>query len=380
MILMIQKDSEINVIKKLITIVEKQLKFIGKNSSFENIEQAIKNALKSNRALFWVKVNETGDFCAFVFGNICSGLETGAELYFNDSVRRDIMTKPHGQLVKIKGRNMHIRQMGAGNITIILLPGHNLPLPSVELAPLMRDLSKKHTVCIVEFFGYGHSDPIDSPRTNENYVQELREGLAKAEINPPYLLMPYSASGIYAEYYSSKYPEEIEGLILLDATPSVETVAQEWSYTNDEIEEDKLEIESFIPPSEDDIKKAIEASLADYIQDGYTKEEVIEIYTTPNHKHTILAQDIAYSSNIHEVMNLLIPKDIPILAFYSSLERIGNDEKFKWAKRRKEHIDRLGERVKFMIIEGSTHGDISCHPDYRKIICKEIDEFLKWTK
>ena len=40
-------------------------------------------------------------------------------------------------------------------------------------------------------------------------------------------------------------------------------------------------------------------------------------------------------------------------------------------------MDRLGEQAKLVIIEGSTHDDIYYHRDYRKIISKEIDEFLK---
>lgn len=33
--------------------------------------------------------------------------------------------------------------------------------------------------------------------------------------------MPHSISSIYSEYYSSKYPEEVEAVISLDGTPTV---------------------------------------------------------------------------------------------------------------------------------------------------------------
>jgi len=131
------------------------------------------------------------------------------------------MAIPRGRLVKVKGKNMHVRQMGSGANTIVLLPGLGTPLPSVEFAPLMRELSKQHIVCVVEIFGYGHSDGTDSPRTNENHVEEIREGLNMAGLQPPYVLMPFSCSGIYSEYYAAKYPSEIAGLILLDTTATV---------------------------------------------------------------------------------------------------------------------------------------------------------------
>ena len=99
-------------------------------------------------------------------------------------------------MVKVNGKNMHVRQMGMGEKIIVLLPGWNVPLPSVEFAPLMRELAKKYTVCAVEYFGYGHSDSTDSPHTNENYTQAIREVLALAGLKPPYVLMPYSCSGV----------------------------------------------------------------------------------------------------------------------------------------------------------------------------------------
>lgn len=292
-----------------------------------------------------------------------------------------MVTKPHGQIVEVKGHKMHIRQMGAGRKTIVLLPGLNEALPSVEYAPLMRDLSKNYTVCIIEYFGYGHSDPIDTKRTNENYVQEIREGLAKAGLKPPYVLMPYSCSGIYAEYYAAKYPNEIEALILLDCTTTVEEVAHAWTYTEIEIDEIISELESFTEFPEDNDEEVIEEEIAEFVRHGYTKEEVIETITMPNHAETIFAQDIALSKNIFEVLTMQIPKEIPVLVFGSGLEAInGIDAQYEHAKLRRDHMARLGEHARLVVIEGSTHGNITYHRDYRKIICKEIDEFFGYTK
>ena len=271
---------------------------------------------------------------------------------------------------------MHIRQMGAGGKTIVLLPGHNLPLPSVELALLMRDLAQKNTVCIVEYFGYGHSDPIDTIRTNKNYVQEMREGLAGAGLVPPYVLMPYSASGIHAEYYAAMHPEEVAGLILLDATPSVAAVVREWEWTSHDMQELKREMATYVPPTEDDIKEAIEEDLPGYLKYGYTREELEEIYTTPNHKLTILAQDLSASDNMRDVMTLHIPKSIPVFAIYSDLADADDAERAKWFARRKEHMARLGDHMRHVTIEGSTHGNITCHPEYRRAVSQEVNTFL----
>jgi len=288
------------------------------------------------------------------------------------------MITPHGKLVKVKGKNMHVRQMGSGEKTIVLLPGLGCPLPTVEFAPLMRKLSEKHTVCTIEFFGYGFSDSTDTPRTNANYVEEIRETLKMAEIKPPYVLMPYSASGIYSEYYAAKYPNEVAGLILLDSTPTIEAFAQMWTYTDDEIKELKTALEKTEHSEETPYdEEAINKIIAEYLHHGYTLEELEEIDEIPNHQDTLIAQDIALSENILEVLAMPIPKEIPILTFSSSMLELDDDERIKHENFRKEHMERLGEKAKLVIIDGSNHLDIAYHRDYRKIISSEIDKFLE---
>jgi len=304
------------------------------------------------------------------------------------------MITPHGKLVKVKGKNMHVRQMGSGEKTIVLLPGLGCPLPSVEFAPLMRELSKKYTVCTVELFGYGHSDSIDTPRTNENYVEEIREALTLSGLPSPYVLMPYSASSIYAEYYAAKYPNEIYALILLDGSSAIEATAKEWTYTEEMIKEMYEELEAnkasgksheeFIQEAlmeQEYTAEDIEKVITEFIEHGYTLEELEEIDKVPNHDRTLLEQDIALSANIFEVLTIPIPKSIPVLAFHSGMADFDDDdERAEYEQYRKDHIARLGENVKCVVIEGSTHSDIAYHRDYLKIISNEIDKFLKCTE
>jgi len=299
------------------------------------------------------------------------------------------MATSHGKLVKVNDRNMHIRQMGDGQKTIVLLPGYGVPLPTVEFAPLMRELAKKYTVCTVELAGYGHSDGTDTPRTNENYVQEIRETLILAGLKPPYVLMPYSASGIYCEYYAAKYPEEVEALILLDSTPTVEAFAELLAFTEDDAAQMKSEYESFIMPTGEEYEEVSKAAIAEYVPHGYTEEEVEETNALLNHANTLIAQALTLSECVLEAMSMPIPKDIPILAFSSDtakeLANLDGEEMDKaeiqrqiaaHEQYRKDHMARLGGHAKFVIVKDSTHGDIYYHRDYRDIICDEIDTFL----
>ncbi|MEJ6949650.1 alpha/beta fold hydrolase [Natronospora cellulosivora (SeqCode)] len=139
--------------------------------------------------------------------------------FFRDELKA---IEPYGELIDVNGSKMHLHAMGSGEKTIILLPGYGVSLPSADFAPLMRKLSQNYKVVCIEYFGIGFSEEIDTPRTNENYVQEIRTVLNKAGFKPPYILMPHSASGIYSEYYARKYPEEVSAIIMLDTTSSSE--------------------------------------------------------------------------------------------------------------------------------------------------------------
>ena len=276
--------------------------------------------------------------------------------------------QPFGKLVKVNGRKMHVHSMGNGEKTIVILPGLGTPLPSVDFAPLMRDLSKEYTVVCVEFFGYGFSDQSDTPRTNENYTEEIRLALTEAGFKPPYLLMPYSASGIYCEYYATKYPGEVEGLILLDTTSSAEREASTPGFV---IKITKFQraigISRFINPLI--LPKATGITESN----GYTKEEVKEILKFTNHvgNDTTDNQLMEHSATILEVMEMEFPKSVPVLMLSAD-----GYTKGKWKTYREAHLKRLGEHAKVKVIDGSNHSNIYHDMNYRKAICNAVDEFV----
>ena len=277
--------------------------------------------------------------------------------------------KPLGKLVKVNGRKMHVHSMGNGEKTIVLLPGLGIPLPSVDFAPLMRELSKKYTVVCVEFFGYGFSDQTDTPRTNKNYTEEIRQALAGAGFKPPYILMPYSASGIYCEYYATKYPQEVEGLILLDTTSSAE---KEASIPGFVIKITKFQraigimrfLNPLILPKATGITK----------NNGYSEQEIKEILKFANHagNDTIDNQLMEHHATILEVMDMEFPKEVPVLMLSADGYKKG-----KWEKYRANHLKKLGEHAKYKVIEGSNHSNIYHDMSYRKVVCETVSDFVE---
>lgn len=126
--------------------------------------------------------------------------------------------KPIGKLITINNRKLHLYTQGKSGKNIIMLPGLGTPSPVYDFSHLAKKLSENYRVTIVEPFGYGWSDTTTSTRSNENIIGEIRQALISSDIEPPYILLPHSISGLYTLYYANKYPNEIDGIVCLDTS------------------------------------------------------------------------------------------------------------------------------------------------------------------
>ena len=123
-----------------------------------------------------------------------------------------------GRLVEVRGKKMHIYSCGTGNNTLVMIPGHGTPTPSLDFKPLIDRLADQYKVVVPEPFGYGYSDKTSEPRTVQNVVDEMREGLRKAGFFPPYVLTAHAMGGIATVYWAAHYPREVAAVIGLDTT------------------------------------------------------------------------------------------------------------------------------------------------------------------
>jgi pimeloyl-ACP methyl ester carboxylesterase len=61
------------------------------------------------------------------------------------------------------------------------------------------------------------SNPIAQPRTSVEVVEELHSLLQAAGIPGPYILAGHSLGGFFARLYAATYPDEVVGMVLVDA-------------------------------------------------------------------------------------------------------------------------------------------------------------------
>ncbi len=123
---------------------------------------------------------------------------------------------PTGKLVDIGGYRLHIDTRGKGTPTVVLIAGSQAF--SLDWALIVAEISKFTQVCSYDRPSLGWSDPGPEPRTFDQDVYELHTLLQRAGIKPPYVMVGHSLGGIIARFYEKKYPQEVKGMVLIDAT------------------------------------------------------------------------------------------------------------------------------------------------------------------
>lgn len=265
------------------------------------------------------------------------------QIFFRNELRG---LEPLGQMVEVNGGMMHVHSMGDGQQTIVLLPGLGTALPSASFGPLIRELSEDFTVVAVEYFGVGFSSQTDTPRTNANYTQEIRTALLAAGFKPPYILMPHSASGVYAEYFATRYPSDVTALILLDTTPTHEIIGPDIPKFAADIQRLTQPMGLMRP-----VNRIVNATVQGFTtENGYTANEInyIRRFTNNAANRTITNQLVAHNNATREVMGMPFPQYIPVLSIIPTRPNPGVTEEHMIG-----HMTRFGEESKRITLEGS---------------------------
>ncbi|WP_263120537.1 alpha/beta hydrolase [Cellulomonas fimi] len=122
-----------------------------------------------------------------------------------------------GELVDVGGHRLHLVVQGTGGPTVVLEAG------SGEVASgwqqVAGGLSTTTTVVSYDRAGTAWSEAADEPRTASAVVSDLRTALREIDAPRPYVLVGHSLGGLYIREYARLHPDEVAGLVLVDARP-----------------------------------------------------------------------------------------------------------------------------------------------------------------
>lgn len=153
-----------------------------------------------------------------------------------------VKTKEELELLKEKGYynpvsvgdySLNVLKFGNenGRHTIVALAGLGMGDYSVTERQMTSYLESDNLVVFIDRAGYGLSDDTGSEMTLEYIVEDYRRALKNAGIEAPYILMPHSIGGAYANYWSSNYPDEIEAVVFVDGSELSESAFDDSSYS-----------------------------------------------------------------------------------------------------------------------------------------------------
>ena len=136
-------------------------------------------------------------------------------------------------LVDIGGRRLYLECRGAGSPTVILESGAGnngqnwdtvgLPAGSEQTA-VLPGVAAFTRVCaydrpgtLLDLDHRSRSDPVPMPRDAGDMVADLHALLTAAAIPGPYVLAGHSFGGLVVRLFAATYPDEVVGLVLVDA-------------------------------------------------------------------------------------------------------------------------------------------------------------------
>lgn len=127
-----------------------------------------------------------------------------------------LLENPPGQMVEVDGHKMCVYSEGEGEHTLLFLSGSGTPAPILDFKNLYSLLNDDFRIVVIEKYGYGFSDIVDTERSFTTILRQDREALKKAGIDGPFILCPHSMSGLEAIMWAQDYPDEVEAIAGLD--------------------------------------------------------------------------------------------------------------------------------------------------------------------
>ena len=127
-----------------------------------------------------------------------------------------------GQLIDVGGHGLHLSCTGSGSPTVVLQPGAGEM--SSNLGWIAPAVAQDTRVCVYDRAGRGWSEPADTAQDGTQIATDLHTLLQRGHVPGPYVLAGHSFGGLYVLNFAAHYPDEVAGMVLVDATDTASAV------------------------------------------------------------------------------------------------------------------------------------------------------------
>jgi pimeloyl-ACP methyl ester carboxylesterase len=128
-----------------------------------------------------------------------------------------------GQSYDVGGYRLHLHCAGSGGPTVVLING--LGETSANWARVAPDVAGTTRVCAYDRAGQGWSEDAPHEQDGLQAAADLHNLLSRAGEDGPYVLVGHSIGGDHAMTYAARHPEQVAGMVLLDATDPYRSVS-----------------------------------------------------------------------------------------------------------------------------------------------------------
>jgi pimeloyl-ACP methyl ester carboxylesterase len=124
------------------------------------------------------------------------------------------LLKPN--LVEVEpGRHLHFACVGKGPRTVVFEQGEDGSIASWR--KVQGAVEGFARTCVYDRAGFGLSDPPKDPISGITVSEDLRRALRVAGVDGPVVLVGHSIGGLYALMFADRFPQQVAGLVLVDA-------------------------------------------------------------------------------------------------------------------------------------------------------------------
>jgi len=283
-----------------------------------------------------------------------------------------------GAIYTVNGLPMHIFCTGKGSPTILLDAG--LGDDSLVWDKIQPALSRSTRVCSYDRAGFGWSAPGPDPQDANSVTRQLHGLLQQAGVHGPIVLMGHSAAGLYIRDYASRFPQDIAGLVFVDAsTPLQDTrwSPQLRSEENKDYRSHELLIKTVQVLGIARLRgfcSAIEPGVEPYLSELHFEHECNEPIAAIQQERT------AFRRSGNQTVRTGPFGDLPILVIsrdpaHSLHDPVGlaAEHASVW-NQMQEELKLLSTRSRRIIAEGSGHQVMNDRPD---VLEREVPRFIE---
>jgi pimeloyl-ACP methyl ester carboxylesterase len=123
-----------------------------------------------------------------------------------------------GQLVDVGGHRLHLHCAGSGTPAVVLESG--LGETGAYWGWISTALAPDTRVCAYDRAGRGWSDPASAEQDGVAVATDLHTLLDRAHVPGPFVFVGHSSGAGYVRIFAGRYPEQVAGMVLLDAQPT----------------------------------------------------------------------------------------------------------------------------------------------------------------